>query len=127
LSNKKERSDSANLGTWFDQAQPILVAFGFKVIGAGLTIGAAWSGMLGNFAACIFLLILRPYKASEYVMVGGVEGTVVEIGLFGTSIDTPDNVRTIVCNGKVMGDDINNFTANPFRKFEIGGATGGHG
>jgi small conductance mechanosensitive channel len=180
--------DSAKLSTWYDQAQPILVAFGLKamgavivfmigrwliglvtrlvgaamtrqeldpsvqrylvsfitvalniilvvailgyfgvettsfaalVAGAGVAIGAAWSGMLGNFAAGIFLLILRPYKAGEYVTVGGVEGTVVEIGLFGTSIDTPDNVRTIVGNGKVMGGDIKNFTANPHRRVEL--------
>ena len=94
-------------------------SFAALVAGAGVAIGAAWSGMLGNFAAGIFLLILRPYKAGDYVTVGGVEGTVVDIGLFGTSIDTPDNVRTIVGNGKVMGGDIKNFTANPHRRVEL--------
>lgn len=94
-------------------------SFAALVAGAGVAIGAAWSGLLGNFAAGIFLLVLRPYKVGEYVNVGGVEGTVLEIGLFGTSLNTPDNVKTIVGNGKVMGGDIKNYTANPHRRVEL--------
>lgn len=94
-------------------------SFAALVAGAGVAIGAAWSGLLGNFAAGIFLLVLRPYKVGEYVSAGGVEGTVLEIGLFGTAIDTPDNVRTIVGNGKVMSSDIKNYTANPYRRVEL--------
>ena len=63
--------------------------------------------------------MLRPYVAGDYVSIGGVEGTVLEIGLFGTSIDTPDNVKTIVGNAKVMGSDIKNYTANPYRRVEL--------
>ncbi len=94
-------------------------SFAALVAGAGVAIGAAWSGLLGNFAAGIFLLVLRPYKVGEYVNAGGVEGTVLEIGLFGTALNTPDNVRTIVGNGKVMGGDIKNYTANPYRRVEL--------
>ncbi len=94
-------------------------SFAALVAGAGVAIGAAWSGLLGNFAAGIFLLVLRPYKVGEYVNVGGVEGTVLEIGLFGTSLNTPDNVKTIVGNGKVMAGDIKNYTANPHRRVEL--------
>ena len=93
--------------------------FAALVAGAGIAIGAAWSGLLSNFAAGIFLLVLRPYKVGDYVTAAGIEGTVVEIGLFGTSLDTPDNVRTIIGNGKVMGGDIKNYTANPFRRVEL--------
>jgi small conductance mechanosensitive channel len=94
-------------------------SFAALVAGAGVAIGAAWSGLLGNFAAGIFLLVLRPYKVGEYVSVGGVEGTVLEIGLFGSSINTPDNVKTIVGNAKIMGSDIKNYTANPYRRVEL--------
>jgi small conductance mechanosensitive channel len=94
-------------------------SFAALIAGAGVAIGAAWSGLLGNFASGIFLLILRPYKVGDYVTVGGVEGTVVEIGLFGTTLNTPDNVRTTVGNGKVMGGDIKNFTHNPFRRVDL--------
>ena len=180
--------DTGKIGSWVDQAQPILVAFGLKalgaiavfvigrwlislvtklvgagmarqqldptvqrylvsfitvalniilvvailgyfgvettsfaalVAGAGVAIGAAWSGLLGNFASGIFLLVLRPYQVGDYVMVGGVEGTVLELGLFGTTLTTPDNVKTIVGNGKIMGSDIKNSSANPYRRVEL--------
>jgi small conductance mechanosensitive channel len=48
-----------------------------------------------------------------------VEGTVLELGLFGTTLTTPDNVKTIVGNGKVIGGDIKNFSANPYRRVEL--------
>ena len=94
-------------------------SFAALVAGAGVAIGAAWSGLLGNFASGIFLLVLRPYQAGDYVMIGGVEGTVLELGLFGTSVNTPDNVRTVVGNGKVLGNDMKNFTANPYRRVDL--------
>jgi small conductance mechanosensitive channel len=94
-------------------------SFAALVAGAGVAIGAAWSGLLGNFASGIFLLVLRPYVVGDYVTAGGVEGTVLEIGLFATSINTPDNVKTMVGNGKVMGGDIKNYTHNPYRRVEL--------
>jgi small conductance mechanosensitive channel len=93
--------------------------FAALIAGAGIAIGAAWSGLLSNFAAGIFLLVLRPYKVGDYILGGGVEGTVTEIGLFGSSINSPDNVKTIVGNAKIMGGDIKNFTANPFRRVDL--------
>ena len=94
-------------------------SFAALVAGAGVAIGAAWSGLLGNFASGIFLLVLRPYQVGDYVGVGGVEGTVLELGLFGTTLTTPDNVKTIVGNGKIMSGDIKNFSANPHRRVEL--------
>jgi small conductance mechanosensitive channel len=94
-------------------------SFAALVAGAGVAIGAAWSGLLGNFASGIFLLVLRPYQVGDYVAIGGVEGSVLELGLFGTTLTTPDNVKTIVGNGKIMGGDIKNYTANPYRRVEL--------
>ncbi|MDL2357522.1 MAG: mechanosensitive ion channel family protein [Pseudomonadota bacterium] len=94
-------------------------SFAALVAGAGVAIGAAWSGLLGNFAAGIFLLVLRPYQVDDYVMIGGVEGTVTELGLFGTTLTTPDNVKTIVGNGKIMGADIKNYSSHPYRRVEL--------
>ena len=93
-------------------------SFAALLAGVGLAIGAAWSGLLGNFAAGAFLIIFRPYKVGDYVVAGGVEGTVMEIGMFNTVITTPDNVMTVVGNGKVSGDVIRNFSANPHRRVE---------
>ncbi len=93
-------------------------SFAALLAGAGLAIGMAWSGMLGNFAAGAFMLILRPIKVGDFVSVGGITGTVHELGLFGTTLITPDNVMTIVGNGKVFGDTIQNYSAMPARRVE---------
>jgi small conductance mechanosensitive channel len=93
-------------------------SFAALLAGAGVAIGAAWSGMLGNFAAGAFMLILRPFKVGDFVSIGGITGTVHELGLFGTTIVTPDNVMTLVGNGKVFGDTVQNFTALPHRRVE---------
>ena len=86
--------------------------------GAGVAIGMAWSGMLGNFAAGAFMLVLRPFKVGDFVSVAGITGTVHELGLFGTTIITPDNVLTLVGNGKVFGDTIQNFSSLPYRRVD---------
>lgn len=103
----------------------ILGYFGFQttsfaalLAGAGMAIGAAWSGLLGNFAAGAFMLVLRPFKVGDFVIIGGVTGTVHELGLFGTTLVTPDNVMTIVGNGRVFGDTIQNFSALSARRVE---------
>jgi small conductance mechanosensitive channel len=93
-------------------------SFAAMLAGAGVAIGAAWSGLLGNFAAGAFMLVLRPMKVGDFVSVGGITGTVHELGLFGTTIVTPDNVLTIVGNSKVFGDTIQNFSALPERRVE---------
>jgi small conductance mechanosensitive channel len=80
---------------------------------AGVAIGLAWSGLLANFAAGAFMIVLRPIKAGDFVTVGGVTGTVKEIGLFVTAITTLENVLTIVGNNKIFADTIQNYSANP--------------
>jgi small conductance mechanosensitive channel len=93
-------------------------SFAALLAGVGLAIGAAWSGLLGNFAAGAFLIIFRPYKVGDYVTVGGIEGTVTEIGLFNTVVTAPDNVQTVIGNGKISNDIIRNFSAHPHRRVE---------
>ncbi len=94
-------------------------SFAALLAGAGLAIGAAWSGMLGNFAAGVFLQIFRPISTGDYIDGGGVEGTVDEVGMFVTSITSPDNVRHYVGNAKLFGDNIKNYSANPYRRVEL--------
>ena len=93
-------------------------SFAALLAGAGVAIGAAWSGLLGNFAAGAFILILRPFKVGDFVTLGGVVGTVHELGLFGTTIITPDNVMTIVGNGQIFSGVIQNYSSLPFRRVE---------
>jgi len=93
-------------------------SFAALLAGAGVAIGAAWSGMLGNFAAGAFMLILRPFKVGDFVEVGGVAGTVHELGLFGTTIVTPDNVLALVGNSKIFSDTVRNYSALPVRRVD---------
>src|SRR5271165_1957937 len=94
-------------------------SFAALLAGAGLAIGAAWGGLLANFAAGIFLVVLRPFKVGDFISAGGITGTVEEVGLFVTTVDTPDNVRTFVGNNKLFSDNIQNLTANPYRRVEL--------
>lgn len=94
-------------------------SFAALLAGAGLAIGTAWGGLLANFAAGVFLVVLRPFKVGDFISAGGVTGTVEAVGLFVTIIDTPDNLRTYVGNNKLFSDNIQNFTANPFRRVDL--------
>ena len=94
-------------------------SFAALIAAAGVAIGMAWSGLLSNFAGGVFLVILQPFKVGDFIAAAGVTGTVAEIGLFATTVNTPDNVKTIVGNGKIFGDTIQNFSANPYRRVEL--------
>jgi small conductance mechanosensitive channel len=94
-------------------------SFAALIAAAGVAIGVAWSGLLSNFAGGVFLVILQPFKVGDSITASGVTGTVEEIGLFVTTINTPDNVKTIVGNGKIFADTIQNFSANPYRRVEL--------
>lgn len=94
-------------------------SFAALVAGIGIAIGAAWGGLLSNFAAGAFLIVLKPFKVGDFVTAGGVTGTVKEVGLFASAINTPDNVLTLVGNAKIFADTIQNFTANPYRRVEL--------
>ncbi|KEO98653.1 mechanosensitive ion channel protein MscS [Erythrobacter litoralis] len=93
-------------------------SFAALLAGVGLAVGAAWSGLLSNFAAGAFLIIFRPYKVGDYVVGGGIEGTVTEVGLFNTVITSPDNVQTIIGNSAILGDVVKNFSAHDYRRVD---------
>lgn len=93
-------------------------SFAALIAGAGLAIGTAWGGLLAHFAAGLFMQVLRPFQVGDHVSAGGTEGTVKEMGLFGTTILTPDNVATIVGNNKIFSDTIRNFSAQAYRRVD---------
>lgn len=87
--------------------------------GIGLAVGTMWGGLLGNLAAGAFLVFLRPFKVGDFISAGDVIGTVREIGLLVTSIDTMDNIHTFVGNSRILSGNIQNFTANPYRRVDL--------
>jgi small conductance mechanosensitive channel len=94
-------------------------SFAALLAAAGVAIGAAWAGLLAHFAAGVFLVFLRPFKVGDAVTVGGVSGTVREIGLFSTAINTGDNVRVYVGNNTIFSGNIQNHSTNPYRRVDL--------
>lgn len=90
------------------------------VIGAaGLAVGLALQGSLSNFAAGVLLVIFRPFRAGEYVDLGGVAGTVTQVQIFSTTLLTPDDKMIVVPNGKIIAGNIINTSREPNRRTEI--------
>ncbi len=86
---------------------------------AGLAIALALQGTLGNVAAGVTLLVLRPFRVGDYIEAGGTAGTVDAIGLFVTELHTGDNVYISVPNSALWNAAIKNYSRNPTRRIEI--------
>ena len=86
---------------------------------AGLAVGLALQGSLSNFAAGVLILIFRPFKLGDYITAAGASGTVKEIGIFTTTLYSPDNQIIILPNSGVTGGNIVNVTGNPTRRVDL--------
>ncbi len=86
---------------------------------AGLAIGFALQGSLGNFAAGVMVIIFRPFKAGDFVEVGGVSGTVEEVQVFATVLKTPDDKRVTVPNSAITNGTITNYSVNATRRIDM--------
>ncbi len=89
-----------------------ITAFAALIAGAGLAIGAAMSGTLSHFAAGVMVLIFKPYRVGDLVDIQGVVGTVSEIQVFNTVINSLDNKKVIIPNGIATSGIMTNLTAN---------------
>jgi small conductance mechanosensitive channel len=87
--------------------------------GAGLAIGLALQGTLSNIAAGLMLLWLRPFRVGEYIDANGIAGTVKEVGLFVTLLDTYDGVYRFVPNSELWNKQVLNYTRNPSRMMDV--------
>jgi small conductance mechanosensitive channel len=94
-------------------------SFAAIIAAAGLAIGFALQGSLGNFAAGIMLIIFRPFKAGDFVEAGGVAGVVEDVQIFATKIRTGDNKEITVPNGAITGSSIVNYSAKPTRRVDM--------
>ncbi|MDT8435256.1 MAG: mechanosensitive ion channel, partial [Gemmatimonadota bacterium] len=73
---------------------------------ASLAVGLALQGTLSNFASGVMLLLFRPFRVGDYIQTADIAGSVQAIGIFASTLDTPDNVRIIVPNSEVYGKAI---------------------
>jgi small conductance mechanosensitive channel len=86
---------------------------------AALAVAFALQGSLSNFAAGILMVIFKPFGVGDFVSVAGVQGTIQEIQVLNTVLNSPDNVRIIVPNAQVTGGTISNYTANTTRRIDL--------
>ncbi len=104
----------------------VMETFGFKVTSlvaifgaAGIAIGLALQGTLSNIASGVMLLMFRPFKVGDFIRVSSHEGTVKEISLFTTVIDTPDNIRITIPNNSVWGSSVINLSYHDTRRAQL--------
>jgi small conductance mechanosensitive channel len=86
---------------------------------AGLAIGLALQGSLSNLAAGVLLIIFRPFRQGDFIEAGGVLGTVQEIQMLTTVMNTPENFRLIVPNSEIMNGAITNYSVNETRRVDL--------
>jgi small conductance mechanosensitive channel len=105
----------AVLGQFGVETASILAVLGT----AGVAIALALQGTLSNVAAGMMLLMLRPFRAGEFVDADGISGTVHEVGLFTTQLATADGVYMSVPNSQLWNRSIKNFSRNPTRRIDL--------
>lgn len=86
---------------------------------AGLAVGFALQGSLASFAAGVLIIILRPFKIGDFIEAGGATGTVKDIGIFSSTLKTPDNKIIIVPNTNIMGGNITNYNFEDKRRIDL--------
>lgn len=86
---------------------------------AGLTIGLALQGSLANFAGGVLILVMKPFRLGDYIIVGTTEGTVSGIDIFYTRLLTIDNKMTVIPNGTLSNSNIVNVTNEPIRRLDL--------
>ena len=94
-------------------------SFAAVIAAAGLAIGLSLQSSLSNFAAGVILILLRPFKAGDFVEAGGVSGIIEEVQIFSTKIRSGDNKQIIVPNGAITGGNIVNYSTKETRRIDM--------
>eukprot|EP01121_Diplochlamys_sp_Union-15-3_P018378 TRINITY_DN666_c0_g2_i2.p1 TRINITY_DN666_c0_g2~~TRINITY_DN666_c0_g2_i2.p1 ORF type:complete len:272 (+),score=54.76 TRINITY_DN666_c0_g2_i2:41-856(+) len=89
------------------------------ITAVGVSIGFAFKGSLSHLAAGVMLLIFEPFKVGDFVSINGHQGTIFEIDLFVTRLDTPDNQRIVVPNNAIFGTPIKNYSHHKLQRLDI--------
>lgn len=115
-----------NVGLWLLLIIAIISILGIETssfvalfTGAGMAIGMAMSGTLGNFAGGVMILLFKPYKVGDYIAAQGYEGVVKEIQIFNTILVTLDNQTIIIPNGGLSTGSIKNFSTQKYRRVDL--------
>lgn len=87
--------------------------------GAGMAIGMAMSGTLGNFAGGVMILLFKPYRVGDFISAQGYDGIVKEIQIFNTILVTTDNQTIIIPNGSLSTGSLKNFSTQKYRRVDL--------
>ncbi|WP_343216171.1 mechanosensitive ion channel family protein [Clostridium mobile] len=93
---------------------------------AGVAVGLALKDSLSNFAGGILVLIFRPFNVGDYIETQGYSGTVKEIQLLYTYMNTADNKKIIIPNGELANGKIINYSAEEHRRVDLKFSIGYH-
>ena len=105
----------ASLGALGIQTTSLIAVLG----AAGLAVGLALQGSLSNFAAGVLIIIFRPIRVGDYFEGAGTAGTVEQIQIFSTTAKTPDNKVIVIPNGKLLADNIINYSMKDIRRVDL--------
>lgn len=94
-------------------------SFAAILAAAGLAIGMALQGSLGNFAGGVLIMIFKPFKIGDFIEAQGETGTVKEIEIFTTKLTTPDNKEIIIPNGSLSNGNITNYSTEDTRRVDV--------
>lgn len=94
-------------------------SFAALLASAGVAVGMALSGNLQNLAGGIVVLLFRPFKVGDYIEAQGVGGSVQEIQIFHTILNTPDNKKIYLPNGSLSSGNIVNYSKEPTRRVDF--------
>ena len=86
---------------------------------AGLAVGLALQGSLSNFAGGVLIMVLKPFKAGDYIVTGQGEGTVTGIDIFYTHLKTPDNRVVVIPNGTLSNSAVTNVSKEKTRRIDL--------
>ena len=96
-----------------------LAGFSAFIIAIGITVGLALQGSFTNIVGGIMIVGAKPFEVGNYIEGNGVSGTVTNIGLFYTTVTTPDNKKVVVPNGALSNSTVTNYSANDVRRLEL--------
>ena len=96
-----------------------LSVFSAAIASLGVTIGLALQGGLSNIAGGVMVVAFKPFELGDYIETPDASGTVTDIGIFYTTLTTPDNKKVVIPNGTITSSVITNYSTHETRRIDF--------
>lgn len=117
---------AVNILLWFVTIVIVAQSFGINTTSlvallsiAGLAVSLSVKDSLANLAGGLTILSSKPFKVGDYVEIGDAAGTVLEIGMVHTKLNTVDNCRLVLPNSTVAAAQVRNYSTEPLRRVDL--------